>query len=133
MQLFLKVRHGHHQVSAVLAHVTHLQRGRTPELVLYGKIPLLRNGGPYVRIPQPEDRVLKWISGGRQQTLTGSGSRKIAGEIVCLKLRTAKGRVHREPEIVARTLQVRREPISSGQNGFSLVKCRGPGQSDPRL
>src|SRR5450755_2412908 len=134
MQLSLTVRHGHHQVSAVLAHITHLQRGLMPELVLYRKIPLLRNGRPYVRIPQPDDRILKWISGGRQQTLTGSGSREIAvAVIVRLKLRTAKGRVHREPEIVARTLQVRRDPISSAQSRFSVEERRCPRHADSRL
>src|SRR5258705_7634971 len=106
MQLFLKVGQGDHQVGSMLANIAHLKSGRIGELVLDREIPLLRNCGSYVRIPQADDRVLKWIGGGRQQPFTGSRSRQITVGIVRLKFSTG-WRVHRKPEIVARTLQVR--------------------------
>lgn len=75
-----------------------------------------------IRIPQANQRVLKWIGGRRQQTLPGCGCREITSAIVRLKLGTSKRGVHGEPKMVACALQIQGDPTGFAQYGSF---CRG--------
>ena len=93
MQLFLKVRHSHHQVRGMLTDIANLKSSRIIELVLYREIPLLRNGGLDVWIPQTNQRILKQVCGWRQEPLPGRGCGE-TGQVVRFKLGTGERGIH---------------------------------------